>query len=202
MSVRITGVESSDLFVGTAQDPHQVLLVTVTRTGAPVTVAVDGAGVSGRATVPAGDGEVVVEVPLDLSAPVGAALPATVTAGGAEPVPCVVTVAEPGWTMYLVSHFHYDPVWWNTQAAYTSPWELLSGDATTRPLWERNGSRWSRRTWTWRCATRRTSSCWPRSTTSSRSSTPTRSAARTCGGCSAGGRWSWSAARTTSRTPT
>ncbi|HCU51874.1 MAG TPA: glycoside hydrolase, partial [Micromonosporaceae bacterium] len=39
----------------------------------------------------------------------------------------------------LVSHFHYDPVWWNTQAAYTSPWELLSGDATTRPLWERNG---------------------------------------------------------------
>nr|BFE85194.1 hypothetical protein GCM10020093_077950 [Planobispora longispora] len=50
-----------------------------------------------------------------------------------------MTVAEPGWTMFLVSHFHYDPVWWNTQAAYTSPWELLSGDATTRPLWERNG---------------------------------------------------------------
>ena len=32
------------------------------------------------------------------------------------------TVAEPGWTMYMVSHFHYDPVWWNTQAAYTSVW--------------------------------------------------------------------------------
>ena len=24
---------------------------------------------------------------------------------------------EPGWTMYMVSHFHYDPVWWNTQGA-------------------------------------------------------------------------------------
>ena len=22
----------------------------------------------------------------------------------------------------MVSHFHYDPVWWNTQAAYTSEW--------------------------------------------------------------------------------
>ena len=31
-------------------------------------------------------------------------------------------VAEPGWTMFMVSHFHYDPVWWNTQAAYTSVW--------------------------------------------------------------------------------
>ncbi|MGZ6780375.1 MAG: glycoside hydrolase family 38 N-terminal domain-containing protein, partial [Mycobacterium sp.] len=31
-------------------------------------------------------------------------------------------VAEPGWTMHMVSHFHYDPVWWNTQAAYTSLW--------------------------------------------------------------------------------
>ena len=32
------------------------------------------------------------------------------------------TVAEPGWTMHMISHFHYDPVWWNTQAAYTSVW--------------------------------------------------------------------------------
>ena len=32
------------------------------------------------------------------------------------------TVAEPGWTMFMVSHFHYDPVWWNTQGAYTSVW--------------------------------------------------------------------------------
>lgn len=32
------------------------------------------------------------------------------------------TVAEPGWTMFMISHFHYDPVWWNTQGAYTSEW--------------------------------------------------------------------------------
>ncbi len=31
-------------------------------------------------------------------------------------------VAEPGWTMFMISHFHYDPVWWNTQGAYTSLW--------------------------------------------------------------------------------
>ena len=22
----------------------------------------------------------------------------------------------------MISHFHYDPVWWNTQAAYTETW--------------------------------------------------------------------------------
>ena len=30
-----------------------------------------------------------------------------------------ITVAEPGWTMWMVSHFHYDPVWWNTQGQFT-----------------------------------------------------------------------------------
>ena len=33
-----------------------------------------------------------------------------------------VTVAETGWTMWLISHFHYDPVWWNTQAGFTDTW--------------------------------------------------------------------------------
>ena len=28
-------------------------------------------------------------------------------------------MAEPGWTMWMVSHFHYDPVWWNTQGQFT-----------------------------------------------------------------------------------
>ena len=41
---------------------------------------------------------------------------------GDSSTPFDFTVAEPGWTMYMVSHFHYDPVWWNTQAAYTSVW--------------------------------------------------------------------------------
>ncbi|WP_327070421.1 NEW3 domain-containing protein [Kitasatospora sp. NBC_01302] len=133
MPVAITAVECTDLFVGTAQAPHQVLRVTIE--GPPTPIAVHGPGVRGAAT-----GTGTVEIPLDLPADAapGAELPVTVTAGEAS-AEAVVTVAEPGWTMYLVSHFHYDPVWWNTQAAYTSPWELLSGDATTRPLWERNG---------------------------------------------------------------
>ena len=50
--------------------------------------------------------------------------------GGAEAggdtqsaVPFEVVVEEPGWKMFMVSHFHYDPVWWNTQAAYTETWK-------------------------------------------------------------------------------
>ncbi|MFI7108466.1 hypothetical protein ACIBK9_19335 [Nonomuraea sp. NPDC050227] len=132
MSVAIVSVESTDLFTGTEDAPRQVLRVTLD--GPPARVAVTGPGVSGEA-----EGAGVVEVPLEIAGPVpGAELPVVVTAGGAR-AEAVVVVAEPGWTMFLVSHFHYDPVWWNTQAAYTSPWELLSGDATTRPLWERNG---------------------------------------------------------------
>ena len=30
-----------------------------------------------------------------------------------------ITTAEPGWTMWMVSHFHYDPVWWSTQGQFT-----------------------------------------------------------------------------------
>jgi len=27
------------------------------------------------------------------------------------------------WTIWLIPHFHYDPVWWNTQAGYTQTWD-------------------------------------------------------------------------------
>ncbi|MFB8170788.1 NEW3 domain-containing protein [Kitasatospora purpeofusca] len=133
MPVTLTAVESTDLFTGPEHAPRQLLRVTLD--GPPATrITVTGPGVRGEA---AGTGQ--VEVPLEITgAAPGARLPVTVEAGGAR-AGGVVEVAEPGWTMFLVSHFHYDPVWWNTQAAYTSPWELLSADATTRPLWERNG---------------------------------------------------------------
>ena len=52
---------------------------------------------------------------------VGQQRAARVHAGGAG-TRFEFTVAEPGWTMFMVSHFHYDPVWWNTQGAYTSEW--------------------------------------------------------------------------------
>ncbi len=41
------------------------------------------------------------------------------TAGARVTSDAVITVAEPGWTMWMVSHFHYDPVWWNTQGQFT-----------------------------------------------------------------------------------
>ncbi|MFJ9454010.1 NEW3 domain-containing protein [Kitasatospora sp. NPDC101447] len=133
MPVTITAVESTDLFVGPEDAPRQILRVTTEGPAARITV--DGPGVHGEAT-----GTGAVEVPLEITpgARPGSRLPVTVRAEAAA-VDAVVEVAEPGWTVYLVSHFHYDPVWWNTQAAYTSPWELLSADATTRPRWERNG---------------------------------------------------------------
>ncbi|GHF70158.1 alpha-mannosidase [Kitasatospora xanthocidica] len=133
MPVTITAVETTDLFVGPESAPRQILRVTTEGPAARITV--HGPGVRGEAT-----GTGPVEVPLEITptARPGDRLPVTVTAGGAV-AEGLVEVAEPGWTMFLVSHFHYDPVWWNTQAAYTSPWELLSADATTRPLWERNG---------------------------------------------------------------
>jgi alpha-mannosidase len=30
-----------------------------------------------------------------------------------------ITTGAPGWTMWMVSHFHYDPVWWTTQGQFT-----------------------------------------------------------------------------------
>ncbi|MFJ3789570.1 NEW3 domain-containing protein [Kitasatospora sp. NPDC090091] len=133
MSVTITAVDSTDLFTGPEDAPRQLLRVTLD--GPSTRITVTGPGVYGEAV-----GTGPVEVPLEISAAAapGQRLPVEVRAGGAR-AEAEVEVAEPGWTMYLVPHFHYDPVWWNTQAAYTAPWELLSGDATTRPLWEHNG---------------------------------------------------------------
>jgi alpha-mannosidase len=86
------------------------------------------------AVAPAGDGEIVVEVGVVFAAPTspGVACPATVLAervGGdfLSSVDVTVTAAETGWTMWMVSHFHYDPVWWNTQAGFTDTWLDLPG---------------------------------------------------------------------------
>ncbi|MER7751989.1 glycoside hydrolase family 38 C-terminal domain-containing protein [Kitasatospora sp. NPDC097643] len=132
MPVTITAVESTDLFTGPEDAPRQLLRVTLDGPAA-ARITVSGPGVHGEAT-----GTGLVEVPLEITgAAPGSQLHITVRAEGAVAAG-VIEVAEPGWTMFLVSHFHYDPVWWNTQAAYTSPWDLLSADATTRPRWERN----------------------------------------------------------------
>ncbi|MCK2221402.1 NEW3 domain-containing protein [Actinomadura sp. ATCC 31491] len=150
-SRRLLSAESTDLFVGSPETPRQVLRVTLAaQAGREARLELRGDGVRLAAepvAVPA-DAAGVLEVPLEVAVPPGTAVPCLLTLsgddgdgdGGAEPESLEVTVTaeEPGWTMHLISHFHYDPVWWNTQAAYTGPWELLSADATTRPLWEHN----------------------------------------------------------------
>ena len=66
------------------------------------------------------------EVGVEVAAPhvPGRPLPVTViaesqAAGLRAERAATITAAEPGWTMWMVSHFHYDPVWWSTQAQFT-----------------------------------------------------------------------------------
>ncbi|HEX5188606.1 MAG TPA: glycoside hydrolase family 38 C-terminal domain-containing protein [Streptosporangiaceae bacterium] len=140
--MRITEVVSTDLFSGSAARPLQIIRVTLVNDGpgmisdpaGQVTVGVHGAGVVTPAPVMVTKlhhGEQrTVEVPVEIAAPA--------SPGGARRVRAVaqsatghwqtsgqITVAEPGWTMWMISHFHYDPVWWNTQGQYTQTWPLL-----------------------------------------------------------------------------
>jgi alpha-mannosidase len=151
--MRITGTESADLFAGTRQRPLQIIRVTVTNQGPgmvaepglPVAIRVDGPGVSTPApatlTGLEPGGTYTVEVPVEFAVPhqPGSPRPVTVTAEAAPPggpaatagtrvqAQAEVTAAEPGWTMWMVSHFHYDPVWWGTQGQFTESRLLLPG---------------------------------------------------------------------------
>ncbi|MFI7405079.1 NEW3 domain-containing protein [Streptomyces sp. NPDC049541] len=137
--MRVTSAESTELFVGTTEHPHQVMAVELSHApGRTARIAVVGPGVSGTAVVTTGDdGTVRVEIPVTTDLAPGAGTHVTVTAEdaadptqtGALTVP--FTAAEPGWTMFMVSHFHYDPVWWNTQAAYTETWDVADDPAST-----------------------------------------------------------------------
>lgn len=116
--MQLVSARSTELFVGPPDAPSQLVRVTVGGSAGPTRVRVDGEGLGGEAVAAGG----VVEVPVTVDNPVvGERRAARVHAGGSvEPFEFVV--AEPGWTMFMVSHFHYDPVWWNTQGAYTSEW--------------------------------------------------------------------------------
>ncbi|MFI7630973.1 glycoside hydrolase family 38 N-terminal domain-containing protein [Microbispora rosea] len=151
--MRVIAVESTELFVRPAagrDDPRQVVRVVLDEVpdGASPVVEVTGPGVRGEHAAdgrPPGMASVgaempmAVEVPLVIEVPVEAAAPAA--APGAR-VPISVRaaagrerctaegellVAEPGWTVWMIPHFHYDPVWWNTQAAYTATWDRAGG---------------------------------------------------------------------------
>jgi hypothetical protein len=147
VAVQIVSVEATELFAGTGAEPRQVLRAVLQRTvtDGAVTVSLLGELVRGKFTLSAGEGRAVVELPMTFGDGVvpGDVVTAELRlldARGEMPAsqPVTVVVAEPGWTMYLVSHFHYDPVWWNTQAGYTQTWELQGDDGTTRPVWENN----------------------------------------------------------------
>src|SRR6266481_4458324 len=140
--MQIGGVDSTDLFVGSAARPRQIVRVRLTNAGpvmvtdlaAVVTIAVGGPGVATPEPVTltglTPGGETTVEVPIELTPPVapGTVLPVLATAlgpAGSSSLPARITVAEPGWVMWMVSHFHYDPVWWSTQGQFTESRLLL-----------------------------------------------------------------------------
>jgi alpha-mannosidase len=122
MPVELISAEAMQLFVGPQAAPRQVVRVSYTGCVEPTPVRVTGDGletVDAPVTLP-GDGFVEVGVRVT-RAVVGDRRTARAVAGDTE-IAFDFTVAEPGWTMHMISHFHYDPVWWNTQAAYTSVW--------------------------------------------------------------------------------
>jgi len=147
--MRISGVDSTDLFRGTAARPLQLIRVRLVNDGPnavaaneTVLVTINGAAVStpepARGTGLELGAEVTVEVEVEAAAPVqpGSSRPVLVraTAPSAETeLATAIIVAEPGWVMWMVSHFHYDPVWWNTQGQFTESRLLLPGEHGEEP---------------------------------------------------------------------
>jgi alpha-mannosidase len=136
--MEILAAEATNLFVGTEAAPRQVVRIRVRgsapRDGRdPARVRVEGEHVRSEESLvlgPLGAGEeAVLEIGVTVDGPAeaGRILPAEVIVEEGRQTDrhqFDVAVAEPGWRMFMVSHFHYDPVWWNTQAAYTETWGM------------------------------------------------------------------------------
>ena len=147
--MRITSVAGTDLFGGSARHPLQIVQVTVLDDRPPqaapplaVTVRVEGPGVStpvpARLDLAQPGAELVAEVGVHIAAPAVPGSPRQVTAvaegeGGRAGQEAAIRVAETGWTMWMVSHFHYDPVWWDTQGEFTESRLLLPGEDGSLP---------------------------------------------------------------------
>lgn len=137
MPVEAVSAESTELFVGTESAPLQIVRVsTAARTGG-ARIYVDGPGLSTPTTVDiATYGQFGVEIGVDTQgAAPGTVLPARAvidSGSGRLEADFDLVVAEPSWTMHMISHFHYDPVWWNTQAAYTVSWDELDFPGSPR----------------------------------------------------------------------
>src|SRR6476620_1319203 len=120
--MHVTSVESTELFTGPADAPLQLVLVSYRDCSTPTHVRVEGPGLEPVSEVLAEPGGASVEVAVRVTDPVPGQRRRARGVAGESAVDFDFTVAEPGWTMFMVCHFHYDPVWWNTQAAYTSVW--------------------------------------------------------------------------------
>ncbi len=116
------------MFAGPPDAPLQLVRVTFSGRFRSVVVEGDRLTTAGRARHPQ---KGVAEVPVAAVDPVpGEQRDARLIAGDTT-IAFTFTVAEPGWTMYMISHFHYDPVWWNTQAGYTCIWVADPPDRNT-----------------------------------------------------------------------
>ncbi|MCW2688278.1 MAG: alpha-mannosidase [Mycobacterium sp.] len=121
-SLQVISADSTELFVGPPDSPLQLVRVTYTGGGEPMPIRVTGDGLTTPAPPLAYPESGVVEVPVRVGGQItGQQRDARVLVAHTS-TPFAFVVAEPGWTMFMISHFHYDPVWWNTQAAYTSLW--------------------------------------------------------------------------------
>ncbi len=138
--MRITAVEATELFGGSAQHPLQIIRVTVRNDApaqpgsTPIQVRVEGAAVSTPAAfgmeLPEPGGERAAEPGVHFAPPYQPGSPRQVTAvaegnGERAELAAEIRAAETGWTMWMVSHFHYDPVWWDTQGEFTESRLLL-----------------------------------------------------------------------------
>jgi alpha-mannosidase len=132
--MRITDVTSTDLFGGTVARPLAIVRVVLDGDGpgggaGRVAVRVEGPAVTTPEPAvvpgPAPGQRQEAEVGVEVAAPHTAGHPVQVTViaegpgGQRAERAATITTAEPGWTMWMVSHFHYDPVWWTTQGQFT-----------------------------------------------------------------------------------
>ena len=147
--VSITAVISTYCFVESGGDLAQVIWLDLTSSEPDdVDVWVEGDRVTcpvrWQGRVAAGAGPLRAEVAVVVAEPARGddTVPIEVVArgrAGEVRQPADLTVRQPGWTMYMVSHFHYDPVWWNTQAAYTSGWDDLVWAQDRRDTFQHTG---------------------------------------------------------------
>ncbi|HTW02285.1 MAG TPA: glycoside hydrolase family 38 C-terminal domain-containing protein [Streptosporangiaceae bacterium] len=132
--MRITDVTSTDLFGGTVARPLAIVRVTLEADGpggepGRFAVRVEGPAVStpdpAMVTGPEPGQPSQAEVGVEVAAPHVPGTPVQVTViaegpgGQRAELSATITTGEPGWTMWMVSHFHYDPVWWTTQGQFT-----------------------------------------------------------------------------------